>query len=806
MQHHTGESQPSRSRRGQALTEFALTAPLLLLLIFGIIEFGRAFQSWVTIQNAARAAARFASVGAVNWELFVDPDTSDPRDPQEILDYYVPCVGSADPGGADQRGSLATMGDVDILEGGKESFFATWYDGTDCEPSNEDHQQYRRDILRLISVMYEARDSLNSIAVEPNEYINRMPNEVRDLLYSTWTQPDPGNHTEAAYLLVQVCSSRSFIDVESNAFTNSYDGSRFVTIRNQQDLQDVGGTPPEFPIPYCMLNENPPLVYGGGPRDRILNNAGQRWMDVGGPGDRVTVFVRLNHPLITPISQDPYITMEARRSAVNESFRAPRAVGALQRSLPPGTNPEELLNLTRTAEAQTPEITPEPVVPTDTPPPTPIPPFDCTKLSVGWANTPFIGSEFYMSFANDNAKATQLIAVDLAWGETGQTPIPEYPSMWMQASALDNEVHWIGTKPNGVQRRVQFNTGSPGWQPGAYNFIAAADSSIWSGVFTDGPSNLGAYLTLWDFEGTFTFDNPDGEDCTMLLVKPQQPEPTDTPVPTAGPSPTPTPNCATAFDIDFRRGGWDTFDGSYYFELRNRVGVPATIVGIDLVWPDRQHPDIVAGYNANVPNNSGTYHYLARVAIGEALTDPNLQVMFRGATNQDRTGNRKTTMPYDRATRAGRWNGANVTNGSEGTWVGNAVVPANSTVRLYLDFDGNGVAVNDLRRLGFQEWHFHAPRLNILCERGGSGGGGGGQPPEGDISLPLPSPTATFTPRPSNTPGPTYTRTNTPRPVTPTRTNTPRPATPTPTPRVATQTPSRTPFGYIPPPTNKPGE
>lgn len=124
MEHHTGESQPVPHRKGQALAEFALTAPLLLLLIFGIIEFGRAFQSWVTIQNSARAAARIASVGAVNWDIFIDPDTSDPLDQQEILDFYVPCVGASDPNGADQRGTKTTFNEVEILDGGKESLFA----------------------------------------------------------------------------------------------------------------------------------------------------------------------------------------------------------------------------------------------------------------------------------------------------------------------------------------------------------------------------------------------------------------------------------------------------------------------------------------------------------------------------------------------------------------------------------------------------------------------------------------------------------------------------------------------------------
>ena len=53
--HDTGQSQ--RRHKGQTLAEFALTLPILLILTFGIIEFGRIFQAWVTLQNSARAAA-----------------------------------------------------------------------------------------------------------------------------------------------------------------------------------------------------------------------------------------------------------------------------------------------------------------------------------------------------------------------------------------------------------------------------------------------------------------------------------------------------------------------------------------------------------------------------------------------------------------------------------------------------------------------------------------------------------------------------------------------------------------------------
>jgi Flp pilus assembly protein TadG len=49
-----------RSERGVALIEVALTLPLVLLVSVSIFEFGRAFQTWQVLTNAAREGARVA--------------------------------------------------------------------------------------------------------------------------------------------------------------------------------------------------------------------------------------------------------------------------------------------------------------------------------------------------------------------------------------------------------------------------------------------------------------------------------------------------------------------------------------------------------------------------------------------------------------------------------------------------------------------------------------------------------------------------------------------------------------------------
>ena len=49
-----------KNQRGAALLETAITLPLILLITVGIFEFGRAYQTWQVLTNAAREGARIA--------------------------------------------------------------------------------------------------------------------------------------------------------------------------------------------------------------------------------------------------------------------------------------------------------------------------------------------------------------------------------------------------------------------------------------------------------------------------------------------------------------------------------------------------------------------------------------------------------------------------------------------------------------------------------------------------------------------------------------------------------------------------
>lgn len=76
-----------RDEPGAAAVEFALILPLLIVLLFGIFEFGRLFNEQITVSNAAREAARVMAIAddagkaraaaVASSEPSLDPDLTD---------------------------------------------------------------------------------------------------------------------------------------------------------------------------------------------------------------------------------------------------------------------------------------------------------------------------------------------------------------------------------------------------------------------------------------------------------------------------------------------------------------------------------------------------------------------------------------------------------------------------------------------------------------------------------------------------------------------------------------------------------
>ena len=61
-----------RREEGAALLEMALTLPLLLVVSVSIFEFGRAYQTWQVLTNAAREGARIAVLPNVDDAAVLD--------------------------------------------------------------------------------------------------------------------------------------------------------------------------------------------------------------------------------------------------------------------------------------------------------------------------------------------------------------------------------------------------------------------------------------------------------------------------------------------------------------------------------------------------------------------------------------------------------------------------------------------------------------------------------------------------------------------------------------------------------------
>jgi Flp pilus assembly protein TadG len=60
----------SRKReRGSAMVETAITLPLLLMMMVGIFEVGRAYETWQVLTNAAREGARMAVTPSSTEEI-----------------------------------------------------------------------------------------------------------------------------------------------------------------------------------------------------------------------------------------------------------------------------------------------------------------------------------------------------------------------------------------------------------------------------------------------------------------------------------------------------------------------------------------------------------------------------------------------------------------------------------------------------------------------------------------------------------------------------------------------------------------
>lgn len=59
-----------KNEKGQATVELAFSLVIFMLLLFAIVDFGRIFHAYLTLEHAGKEGARIASLGAQDSEVY----------------------------------------------------------------------------------------------------------------------------------------------------------------------------------------------------------------------------------------------------------------------------------------------------------------------------------------------------------------------------------------------------------------------------------------------------------------------------------------------------------------------------------------------------------------------------------------------------------------------------------------------------------------------------------------------------------------------------------------------------------------
>lgn len=92
-----------KNRKGQSMVEFAMILPVILLILMGIVEFGRFYNAWLMVSHASREGARMASLGATTLQVEERVDT--------VMAAYdtARIVVEVSPSGTHSRGDMVTV-------------------------------------------------------------------------------------------------------------------------------------------------------------------------------------------------------------------------------------------------------------------------------------------------------------------------------------------------------------------------------------------------------------------------------------------------------------------------------------------------------------------------------------------------------------------------------------------------------------------------------------------------------------------------------------------------------------------------
>jgi len=475
--------------------------------------------------------------------------------------------------------------------------------------------------------------------------------------------------------------------------------------------------------------------------------------------------------LITPLGIAPFITLQARRSAIVETFRTSgnrtgsifvAPIGADAPDQPKVTDTATLVPTATATASRTPTGT---ATLTNTPPG----PFTCSLLSL--SNKQLVGNQIQIDIQNDNIQTTFISRVQITWPN-----IPSFAQMGLTQMSLNTVAIWNGPDPQllpGSTTTTDTNT-KPGTPPfsSTSTFVrqlAAQDAGTYAATFS-GPQ-LATYVGANQYAITITVDNPLNATSPCVLTSAAT---TQTATPTVAGQPTatktPTPDCTGPL-INVKFNSFDNF-GIVRYDILNQRTVTSTLVSIKINW--------VKYVNSQ---------HLVKVSLVAPPGSPGSVVVWdSGNVNED------ATPPTNSKT--------------EGTWLTNFTVPAGapgnpSITPVYFDFEGiyrydDYFASTSPRYGGSSDFNFSDFELTCGTPGGTAGTTSGGQPTGHITPVNYPTPTNVPTLAPSNTAAPTNTPTIT---YTPSKTPTKGPPTNTYTPKPPTNTPppSNTPAPQAPP-------
>ncbi len=483
-----------RVQRAQGMLEFALALPVLLLLIFGVIEFARILSAWLSVENGARFGIRYAVTG--EFEL-----------------SYCTAAGSA----------LGLSAD-DLADGQADCRVPAWVG------NNEIKESHLVDWARLPSIRETATDMALALAIDPAAL-----------------------QGEPRFFKVTVCSSR---DANANG---------------DPDFVLHEANTPEFRPAHCTPSDDP-----------------------GAPGDRVTVVVDFNHPLILPFISNiwPQIHLTSRRDGVVERFRTSRVINLPMDIVLPTFTP---------TVSPTPTQTPTPTI---TPTPTPVP--DCSLYSIGEFSI-HGGAEVSTSLNNTAADNPHITRFSFNWAYAeNMGNVRNYSNLYTDWLAVGGYTVW-GNGANDLSSPTDTGAESVFTWTGPVNFPAGSSLNYRADLDNQWPE-FGADMAGGDFGLTMYLDNG----CVISRS------------PAIRPIVTPTPDCSL-----LTLASAQVANGYFQLRVRNNNAATAYLIDSTLVWP------VTWGMYFNEMAYAGYPYYTVDSTTSPVSAQANPAVAHPGFTSQN---------------------------------------------------------------------------------------------------------------------------------------------------------------------------